>query len=399
MKKRVLFIGGGEGMARAVVSAGKLGYQTVAVDNTPRSAVIAAAQEGIAADIANDVELTRVARNTHVDGIYPALEPSSIAAARAAAALSLPYLSQDAAALACDKYALRHALGGSGVLQPTFCAVSNEQEAVAAAESVGLPVVVKPENGHGSAGVRRVNHLEDVPLAYVQAAKAGGGGNVLVESVVEGRHVTIDGAVQCGTFRPFSAHGAIPAPAPCCYDVAVYAPLEAELVRDLAAAADAVARALKIAGGVFSAEFVAIGQKLFLMELHPYPAHLCLPADLLRLTADTDTAGPVLRACTGDILGKGYAPAPVRSAAIAWIPTRSGIVLNVEGAGDARAMPGVLEVRITAKPGDVMGHAVDAVTRDRIGYVVATGNSAGEALDTAQKACGLCRIVTSPALY
>lgn len=399
MKKRILFIGGGGSMARAVVSAGKLGYQTVAVDNTPHSAVIAAAQEGIAADIANEVELTRVARSAHVDGIYPALEPSCIVAARTAAALNLPSLPPDAVALACDKYAMRRALGGCGILQPTFCVASSEREAVAAAESVRPPVIVKPGDGSGSEGVRRVDHIEDVPLAYAQAARVSGGGNVLVESVVEGRHLTIDGAVHCGLFRPFSAHGAIPAPAPCCYDVALYAPLEAELVRGLAATADAVARALKITDGVFSAEFVAIKKDFFLVELHPYPAHLCLPVDLLRLTTDNEAVGSVLRACTGDMAGKGYAPVPLRSAAIAWIPTRSGIVMAVEGAGDARAVPGVVEVRVTAKPGDVMGHAVDAFTRDRVGYAVATGDSAGEALDTAQKACGLCRIVTSPALH
>ena len=62
-------------------------------------------------------------------------------------------------------------------------------------------------------------------------------------------------------------------------------------------------------------------------------------------------------------------------------------------------MAGVRQVRVIAKPGDVMGHVVDVVTRDRVGCVLAVGASAGEALDAAEEACNLCRIITNPALH
>ena len=399
MKKRILFVGGGEAMARAVVSAGRLGYQTVAVDNAPRSPVIAAAQEGIAADVSDARELTRVARSVQADGIYPALEPFAPAAATAAGELHLPGLTWDVAALMQDKYAMRRTLSGSGVSQPTFCAAANEQEALSAAETVRLPVVVKPCDGSGSEGVRRVDHLEDMPLAFVQAKRASKNGMVLVESFVEGRHVTVDGAVQCGSFRPISAHGSIPAPMPCCYDQAVYTPMEDELMRKLAGAAGSVAKALKLTGGIFSAEFIQAADSFFLVELHPYPLHLRLPADLLGLTGDASAVAGALRACTGEPPAKTGAPAPAHSAAISWIPTRSGVVTSIEGLQEARAVAGVRQVRVAAKPGDVMGHVVDVATRDRVGYALAMGASAGEALDAAQKACNLCRIVTNPALH
>ena len=399
MKKRVLFVGGGDATARAVVSAGRLGYQTIAVDNAPRSPVIAAAQEGIAADVSDPRELTRVARSVQADGIYPALDPFAPAASTAAAELHLPGLTPSAATLMQDKYAMRRALAGSGISQPTFCPAANEQEAMTAAETVRLPVVVKPSQGSGSEAVRRVDHLEDMPLAYVQAKRASRNGMVLVESFVEGRHVTVDGAVYCGSFRPISAHGSIPAPLPCCYDQAVYTPLEDELVVKLAAAAGSVAKALKLTGGMFSAEFIQSADSFFLVELHPYPSHLRLPADLLEMTGYASAVAGILRACTGEAPAKNPAPPQTRSAAISWIPTHSGVVTSVEGLQEARAVAGVRQVRVIAKPGDVMGHVVDVATRDRVGYAVATGASAGEALDAAEKACNLCRIVTNPALH
>lgn len=400
VKKRILFVGGGDSMARAVVTAGRLGYQTVAVDNKLDSPVVTAAQEGIAANISNPVELCRVARSVGIDGIYPSFEP---AGSGAAAELNLPGLPADAAELMQDKFALRQALSGSGVSQPTFCAAADEAEAVAAAETVRLPVVVKPARGGGSKGVRRVDHLADVTLAFGQSKRAAPDGVVLVESFVEGRHVTVDGTIQCGSFRPVCAHGSLPAPAPRCYEEAVYAPLEDELLRELVSAADGAAKALKIIGGFFSAEFICSAQDFFLIELHPYPSHLVMPADLLELTAGVETAAAVLRACTGAPPAPSEMAAGGRvqaggSAAIQWIDTHSGYVMAVEGLQEARAVPGVREVRVAAKPGDRMGHVVDVETRDRVGYAVATGNSAGEALDAAREAASRCKIVTSPAL-
>jgi biotin carboxylase len=399
MKKRILFVGGGDAAAHAVVVAGRLGYQTVAVDNTPRSPVIAAAQEGIAADIGDSRELTRVARSVQADGIYPAFEEVARAVATAAAELHLPGLTPDAVALMQDKYAMRRALAGSGVMQPTFCAAADEQEACAAAETVRLPVVVKPCDGSGSAAVRQVDHIEDMPLALVQAKRASKTGLALVESFIEGRHVTIDGAFCCGSFRPLSAHGSLPAPPPCCYDQAVYEPLEDELVEKLAAIAGTIAKAMKLTAGIFSAEFIQSANSFFLVELHPYPSHLRLPWDFIEVAGESIAIAGCLRACAGE------APQPAApssgqtySAAICWIPTHSGMVVSVDGIQEARAVAGVRHVRVAAKPGDLMGHVVDAATRDRVGYAVAIGASAGEALDAAQKASNLCRIVTDTAL-
>ena len=396
MKKRVLFIGGADAAARAVVAAGRLGYQTIAVDNAPRSPVVAAAQEGIAADILDPRELARVARSVRADGIYPAAGALATAAVTAAMELRLPGLTPAGAALMQDKYAMRRALAGSGVAQPTFCAAANEQEACSAAETVRLPVVVKPCDGSGSSGVRRVDHLEDMPLALVQARKVSTTGMALVESFVEGRHVTVDGAFYCGTFRPVWAHGSLPAPPPCCYDQAVYAPLEDELVAKLAVAAGLIAKVLKLASGIFSAEFIQSADSFFLVELHPYPSHLRLPADLFEAIGESNVIGGCLRACTGEPPARYVAPAEAGSAAVGWIPTHSGMVMSMEGIEEARTLAGVRQVRVSAKPGDVMGHVVDVATRDRVGYVIATGASAGEALDVAQKACGLCRIVANP---
>ena len=51
---------------------------------------------------------------------------------------------------------------------------------------------------------------------------------------------------------------------------------------------------------------------------------------------------------------------------------------------------------MTVRPGDVVGHVVDCVTRDRIGYVMASGNSAAEAIAAATEARDRIRVVTSP---
>ena len=85
-----------------------------------------------------------------------------------------------------------------------------------------------------------------------------------------------------------------------------------------------------------------------------------------------------------------------RGVALFWVPTRSGVVTRIEGLDEAAALPGLVEVVMSVKAGDIMQHVVDCVTRDKVGYVLATGASARDAVATAKRARGLVRVLTEP---
>ncbi len=83
-----------------------------------------------------------------------------------------------------------------------------------------------------------------------------------------------------------------------------------------------------------------------------------------------------------------------RAVAIAWIPARPGRLARVEGLAVARCMPGVLTVSVRAQEGDIVGHAMDAAARDRIGFLAFTADSPDAALRGTRAARDAIRIVT-----
>ena len=67
--------------------------------------------------------------------------------------------------------------------------------------------------------------------------------------------------------------------------------------------------------------------------------------------------------------------------------------MEIDGADDARAIPGIAEVVVTAKPGDVIPAAGDK--RPSGAMVLATGKSRDAALKAANDALSLIRIETA----
>jgi cyanophycin synthetase len=88
--------------------------------------------------------------------------------------------------IAADKNLTKRLLQSCGIPVPEGEAVENADAAWAAAQDIGLPVVVKPNDGtHGRGVVLDLSHEEDVRAAFTVAEAEGGG--VIVERFVRGR--------------------------------------------------------------------------------------------------------------------------------------------------------------------------------------------------------------------
>ena len=87
--------------------------------------------------------------------------------------------------IACDKKFTKKLIEEMGVLVPKGRTVSDAEDAVAAAREVGLPVVVKPQDGdYGNGVTMRITTEAEVRTAYDEARKWSEG--VLVEHHVTG---------------------------------------------------------------------------------------------------------------------------------------------------------------------------------------------------------------------
>ena len=109
----------------------------------------------------------------------------------------------DAVRVAGDKLATLSRLGAAGVpVPPTRPAATP-----AAAASLGFPLVLKPRDGAGCVGLRRVLKPADLAEAWAQATAEAGGSPLIAQPYVSGRHASVVVLCDGRAALPISLNG------------------------------------------------------------------------------------------------------------------------------------------------------------------------------------------------
>ena len=184
MLKRVLIANRGEIALRVLRACRELGIETVAVYSQADAEALHVQLAGQAVCIGpakaadsylNQNALLTVAKATGCDGVHPGYgflsENADFADACAAAGLTFTGPSADAIRKAGSKSAPRHLRRAAGVpVTPgSDGPVASVEEALAAAEAVGYPVLLKASAGGGGRGIRRGDKPEDLSAAFAEA--------------------------------------------------------------------------------------------------------------------------------------------------------------------------------------------------------------------------------------
>lgn len=145
----------------------------------------------------------RLAAAGPVHGVLTWDEARVLQVAKVAAALGLPGGDPDMALRCRDKRLTRQALAGAGVPQPRWVLASDTDQALAAAESIGYPVVLKPPAMAASLGVVRVDGPAELAerFAFARDTTVPGAwqyADVLVEQCLTGQEISVDVAVHGG---------------------------------------------------------------------------------------------------------------------------------------------------------------------------------------------------------
>lgn len=184
MLKRVLIANRGEIALRVLRACRELGIDTVAVYSEADAEALHVQLAGQAVCIGpakaadsylNQAALLTVAKATGCDAVHPGYgflsENADFADACAAAGLAFIGPSGDAIRKAGSKSAARDLMRAAGVpVTPgSDGPVTSVEDALAAAETVGYPVLLKASAGGGGRGIRRCDRPEDLSAAYAEA--------------------------------------------------------------------------------------------------------------------------------------------------------------------------------------------------------------------------------------
>jgi glutathione synthase/RimK-type ligase-like ATP-grasp enzyme len=142
-----------------------------------------------------------------VHGVMSWDEARVLQVARVAEALGLPGVPPDRVLGTRDKSLTRTALAAAGVPQPESVLAGSVADALAAADRIGYPVVLKPRAMAASLGVIRVDTPDELAASFTFARDTLIPGawhydQVLVEEYLPDPEISVDCAVHEGTVYP-----------------------------------------------------------------------------------------------------------------------------------------------------------------------------------------------------
>ncbi|GAA1889057.1 ATP-grasp domain-containing protein [Streptantibioticus ferralitis] len=309
------------------------------------------------------------------------------------AALGIPTHTPRTVALVHDKQAMRARLRESGVDATASALVSDVAELRAFAAEHGLPCVVKPVRGAGSAGVAVVREERALTAAF-ERADAGFEGlpdaGVLVEQFHEGPQFSVEAFSEQGEHCVVAITRKFSDPVNF-VELGHVAPAEltAGQQKEVQAYVEQLLDALGVETGATHTEIVLGEAGPRVIETHVRMGGDEIPALALDATG-VDIAECVVRQTVGDRVLPGIKATladrrPARSSAI-WFAASpaAGELVDVDGLDEARRTAGVTEVELLVRPGGDCGPLESSDSR--IAYARALGDTADEAVAAAREA-------------
>jgi biotin carboxylase len=296
------------------------------------------------------------ARSHPIDAVVGVDDDTAVVASVVAARLRLPGNPVEASQAARNKHRQRELLAKHGVPAPRFALHPLARDPQELARSITYPCVLKPLHLSASRGVIRADNPAGFVAAHARLAAilAGCDADFLVEDFVPGYEVALEGLLvnrRLHVLALFDKPDPLDGPF---FEETIYVTpsrVPAPLQKSIAQCTERAARALGLMEGPVHAELRYNERGPWLIELAARPIGGRCSA-VLRFGGDGVTLEELL---LRHALGMPI-PSLARenvAAGVMMIPIPgAGVLQEVRGVGEAKAVPLVEDVQITAHPGE-----------------------------------------------
>jgi len=352
--------------------------------------------------------IVEYAENHPLDAIIAIGDKPTIPAAIACEALGIPY-HQPFAAFAChDKYEFRSLLERAGVPVPAFCRLPVQGQPPSTPPGIAFPCVLKPLSLSASRGVIRADNAEGFAAAFgrIRALLADpdilrmqdeSAGWILVEQYLEGSEAALEGIMDRGrlqTLALFDKPDPLEGPY---FEETIYVTpsrlpeaVQAEITEGVAQAA----RAVGLSHGPIHAEVRLTPQGPRVLEVAARPiGGLCARA--LRFENGWSLEELIIRHALGEPVERVRREDAASGVMMIPVPA-AGVLEAVRGEAEARAVPGVEDIQITAKLKQKLVPWPEGSSY--LGFIFARRPSPGEVEAALREAHRRIEFVITPAL-
>ena len=391
MNKRILFLGGSTFQIPNIKQAKNMGLYVGVVDICSNAPSVRYADESFECSIKDADKVLEISKAFKADAICVGICDSAMnTAAYVCEKLGLPGASVETAKCATDKFEMIKAFKENGVEHPEFQLV--EKDKLHSTDiKVDYPLITKPIDAAGSKGIRVARSSKELYDALEESSESGYDGNVLVEELMEGPEVSVELIVQNGV--PFVAQvtDKLTTGEPYFVEIGHSQPsrFEGDMLERIKKLACKAAVAVGLKNSIAHAEIMITKDGPKMVEIGGRMGGDSISEQLIMLSAGYNLSEAMINFAFGkdyDISQTEHYP----FSAIRFIMPETGRIKSIKNVNAAEKTDGIYEIGITAQIGDCFESSTS--NSERVGYVIAYGDSRDNAIQACNKAIDLIKV-------
>lgn len=392
MKKKIMIVGASILQLPAILKAKEMGLHVAVVDYNPKAIGIPYADKYYNASTMDEDAVLAAAEDYQPDGIMTlATDMPMRGVAKTSDKLGLHSISYETAVKATDKYDMIKAFKEHDVPSPWFFVVDTIDDLKTHEADVSFPCIIKPTDNAGSHGVAKVYSFQELLDNYEYAHSCSRHGKVIVEEFLEGPEVSVEVMVVNGVVNILQITDKITTEAPHFVEMGHTQPsrlpvLTQEAIRDVAVAA---CKAIGIDKGPAHVEMRVTKRGPVMIELGARMGGDNITTHLVPLSTGIDMVCSSIKVALGD--DPDIEPTLHCGSAIRYFEVPFGTVKAIENNEEASRVPGVKQITFTKEVGE--DSTPIHCSNDRIGFVIAQGKTAEDAVKACEEAMRVIKII------
>lgn len=389
--KKLMIVGASVLQLPAILKAREMGLHVAVVDFNPQAIGIQYADKYYNASTMDADAVLAAAEDYQPDGIMTlATDMPMRGVAKASDKLHLHSINYETAVKATDKYDMIKAFKACDVPSPWYYDVDSFENLKSLEGKVTFPCIMKPTDNAGSHGVAKVNNFEELLDNYEYSHSCSRHGKVIVEEFLDGPEVSVEVMVVNGKVNILQITDKITTEAPHFVEMGHTQPSRLsedtqEAIRRVAADA---CKAIGIDKGPAHVEMRVTKRGPVMIELGARMGGDNITTHLVPLSTGIDMVGSTIKVALGE--EPDITPTLHCGSAIRYFEVPFGIIKSIENVEEAKRAPGVKQITFTKEVGEESTPI--QCSNDRIGFVIAQGETAEKAVEACEKAMSIIKV-------
>lgn len=375
----------------AILKAKEMGLNVAVVDFNPQAIGIPYADKYYNASTMDEDAVLAAAEDYKPDGIMTlATDMPMRGVAKTSDRLHLHSINYETAVKATDKYDMIKAFKEHNVPSPWFFVVDTLEELKEHDSDVTFPCIIKPTDNAGSHGVAKVYSFQELLDNYEYAHSCSRHGKVIIEEFLDGPEVSVEVMVVNEVVNILQITDKITTEAPHFVELGHTQP--SQLSKDMQEAIHnvtvAACKAIGIDKGPAHVEMKVTKQGPVMIELGARMGGDNITTHLVPLSTGIDMVGSTIKVALGE--EPNIEPSLHCGSAIRYFQVPFGTIKAIENVDEAKQIPGVKQITFTKEVGEESTPI--HCSNDRIGFVIAQGATAKDAIKACEEAMKVVQI-------